>query len=1228
MKAKKELFLNYLKDTDEIKINKSKSLIQNGLPKVTNNNNINKINKSFTKDKINNKNYSFENFVFQIKNYDYNEITKWDNPARKYAIDMDKNKNKIKLTELVQINYANPLLLLNKEYTQEEYNVSLFISELNSIEDIIKINKNKTNKKKNKKDYNDIIANKNIYIEKIMEKREKLEINKKILNYYLQYYCNNNFDVMSPSISKIRELTKIVDLYYDRIHAKKKKSLILKKYIFDNSMKIYAKKKKFENLTKLYFILKNNILTCYKDIKKLKLKSMNYNFIKYYEENNRLLNEIELIEKDILKIFNIGDNTQNNIIKFNVISDIKNKLIRKKEKFNKIYNIEKSNIFDSKKSYIYHLYYLFNIEHNTENKNDNNNNKSDSGLFVTEMVKIFKLKSKTLILETVQDFKNKQNQNKNSIIIFNLDKPKLSKINNVIIDETNLIPCFIIIYTKIKNLVDIYLYYYNLICGTNNIGSNNDENFKNEFKSRKNEFYEILDKHLSKLIILLDNIINKGDEEPGISKQNLLIIINLICLFEKLLKIKFGVKYNKYINITLKNFLINKIKLENKKIIDNSIILLLKDIWDKNTLDPSIFDIELMQIKIPFNLKKFISFFNESEIKESLTSKLINKDNIDDIFNYISNYYDNYTTINNDNPNDNNNNYVENIKNINFDEVLNIYSKEEIDKLKNEIQNENENNTLIFNKPLKYTSLYITNSSCCILKGIEEQIINIIIFDSLIYEIFYELFDSIDLYIFITFKMFLKDNNHLSKLLKNLNLKEIQKDMGNLEYWSDIVSYQKKYIELKKFYIVTEVKFCEFFGKDKQFISDEEKQLFIDNIIPKINLNNNIPNEKQEKEKQRMPDNNKNFNIFSFKKNNASIDKKENKDINNGDNKNDKKENDNNKKEEDEDGIEPLNINQINESNINNSSDSNTKTKSEGFGFFNFFRSSNENTKSFQDVPIEELIKEVKTKLSTIHIKEIIIFISCLLTLKKILKRLVLFTTKIELELQRYEVLNKINKYEKIIEQIRNYFYMDISSDILDFSKISYLIVNFKWSPSPEEGSTQLFEASEWVKKIKNLFEVIVCEIHNRFNELFGEKKLTQFLIILIKYIIENIQESFSKIKKCNDMGRSIMLKDIKQLKEGIENTLKKYNYYKNIKTNILFDILIQYANAWYYNKDELTNYISNYNIQYKYFESFLNTSPIINELSYENKSDLINKVKQNYLNQFKKIISKFKEDN
>ena len=1232
MRAKKEFYLSYLKDNDNYKISRSKTIyfrksssLDSNHHKSSNKKNLSSknINKIKGKNKIkykNNKNCSFEDFVEEIKNYDYNQITKWDNEARKYTINIDTNSNKVKLTELTQINYTNPLLILNKEYTKENYQKILFESEIASIENTLKINQNKNINIINS---NDIFENQTFFIEKILEKREQLELNKKILNYYLQYYCRNNAEMMNPSMSKIRELTNIIDFYYDKIHSNKKEILVMKNSNIDNTIKLILKKKKIENLSVLYSILKNKIFPCYKDIKKLKLKKMNYNFIKYYEENIRFINEVALIEKYIVNEINQNNIINNKLIKFNVIEEIKKKLLRKKEKLNKIYNYEKNNLFDSKKSYIAHLYYIFTKEHNTQNKeNDKEDNNNQSSLFVTEIQKIYKLKLKKIILETIQYYRNKKNQNSNEVVIFNLKKPRLSEINNIILEENTLITCFKNIFTKLKNLVDIFLYYYNLITSNEKNNDFNDENFKSEIKSRKNEFYEILDKNLSKLIRLFNNSNENREEEFKISKKNLLFLINLICLFEKMIKIKFNVKYNKYLNLALKDSIINQIKLENKKVIDKAMVLLPNDIWEKNTLDPSFFNIESMQERIPFYFRKFISFFNESEIKESLTSKLVNKDNIEDIFNYLNN---NENFSNNSSNND-----------INFDKVINLYinkiNKNEIEKLQKDL--EDDKKPIMFNKPLKYNSAFVNNSSCCILRGIEDQIINLVIFDSLTYEIFSELFDTIDLYIFICFKMFMKKSKNLSPILKNLNYKEIQKDSGNMEYWSDTISNQKKYMMLKKFCITMEKKFCEFFGNNKEFISEEEKQSFIDKLIPKLNEVFLFINEEEKELKHNFTNNGNSYkNIYTYKKSYSCKDIKVNININNlTENYNEKKEEEKNSDDLDEDGIEALNINQMNENsstNTNSKSSSTIKDKNEGMNFFNFFRNiyGTEQNNS-KEIPIENLIKDIKIKVTSLHIKQIIILVSCILTLKKVLKRLVDNTTKIELEDQRYLILNKINKYEKLIEQMRTFFYMNISSEILDFSNILYLIEEYNWAPTPEEGSTQLFEASQWVKKLESLFEVIVCEIHNKFNKLFGEKKLAQFFVDLIKYIINSVQESFARIKNCNDMGRSIMLKDIKLLKEGIENTLKKYNYNKNIKINSLFDVIIQYANAWYYTSDELSKFIFNYSIQYKYFESLLSTSPTISELTNDAKNEFVNTIKQKYLSQFKKVISNINSDN
>ena len=487
MRAKKEFYLRYLKDNDNNKVGRSKtsyfrksSSMDSKDQKSSNKANlssktIKKIEVKKEKKNNNNEKCSFEAFVEEIKNYDYNQITKWDNEARKYTINIDKNLNKVKLTELTQLNYTNPLVILSKEYIEENYQKTLFELEITSIENTLKISRNNNINIINS---NDIFDNQAFFIEKILEKREKLELNKKVLNYYLQYYCWNNAEMMNPSMSKIRELTNIIDFYYDKIHSNKKEILIMKKCNIDNTIKLILKKKKFENLSVLYSILKNNIFPCYKDIKNLKLKKMNFNYIKYYEENIRLINEIELIEKNIIKEFNQNNINNNQIKKFNVIEEIKNKLLRKKEKFIQIYHNEKSNLFNSKKSYISHLYYLFTKENKIQ-KEDNdiidNSNDNQSSLFVTEMQKIYKQKLKKIILETVQFFRNKKYQDSNEVIIFNLKKPKLSDINNITIDEKTLIACFKKIFLKLKNHVDIFLYYYNLITSNEKNNDFNDD---------------------------------------------------------------------------------------------------------------------------------------------------------------------------------------------------------------------------------------------------------------------------------------------------------------------------------------------------------------------------------------------------------------------------------------------------------------------------------------------------------------------------------------------------------------------------------------------------------------------------------------------------------------------------------------------------------------------------------------------------------------------------------
>ena len=1168
MKEKKEFYMNFLKDDKYPFKYSEKKDMENGSSsnkKDNKNINLNKINISNEEPKK--ENYSFDKFASEIENYDFNKKTKWDNEARNYIINVENKENIIKLTELNQINYKNPLLLLNKEYLQEKYNHKLFEEELFNIES--KINSN-----------NNLFENNNtmIFIEKAIEEKEKLELYLKILKYYLDYYCINNTEIMNPPIDKIRQLTKITDFYYDQIHSKKKKILLMKRCNIDNAMKLILRKKKLENLIKIYSFLKYNISEIYNGYKELEIKKLNYDFIPYYNLNIKLIDETCKIEKRIFNILNKENNgMEKDIKKFNVMKLIKNELINKKELFNKKIHEEINNIFESKKSYIFHLYYLFDI----------NQNKKENESFVDKIKNIFKMKSKVIILDSLQYIYDIQSNRKNVKFIYNFMNPKLSNINKIILNEKYLIIYFINILVKLKNLLDIFLYYYNSI-NSNNIEEkeyqNKYENFKSQIKSKKNEFYEILDKHISKTILLIEKSTLINDESKMVSNKSVLYILNLICIFEKLLKINFNVKYNKFINLSIKNYLIKKFKFENKKSLEKSIILLSNETWEKKLLDKSFFDIEHIKEKIPFYLKRFISFFNESEIKESWTSKLINKDNIDKIFNCI---------INNDEYNINDN---IDIKYKNFDEIItiNINNKEK-EIFTKEI--ENENNIIIFNEPLKYDKSFSTNSSFVIIKEIEEQIINIIIFESLIYDIFTNLFVNIDLYIFIIFKIFIQECKYQSNLFLNPNETDIDKESWNIDYLCNIIFFQKKFCELKKFCNSCENKISKFFEKEININSDNGNNNYYENLISNFSFNfENIKN------------------------------KFDPKNIENGLNLNLSEKNMVSNEQELYNNKTGNNIGNINDDNkISNLKEQNIKNKN----FYNFlYKIDNKNSRTKNNnSTTNELINDMKLKLSNINIKKIIILISSIRTIKKILKRLIFFTTKIELELERYEVLSKINNYEKLIEQIRNFFYLEISENIIDFSQISNIIQNYNWSPNPEQGSKELFEASDWVNNLINIFEVIISEIHNKLFETFGEKKLSEFISELINYIINCIQENLAKIKKCNDMGRSIMLKDIKLLKEGIDNILKKYELNKKIKVDKIFDSIIQFINSWYYNSDELYQYIFNYNIEYKYFENIFYSSPFISQLSSDVKNEFMKKVKQNYINKLKKVIACINKD-
>lgn len=79
--------------------------------------------------------------------------------------------------------------------------------------------------------------------------------------------------------------------------------------------------------------------------------------------------------------------------------------------------------------------------------------------------------------------------------------------------------------------------------------------------------------------------------------------------------------------------------------------------------------------------------------------------------------------------------------------------------------------------------------------------------------------------------------------------------------------------------------------------------------------------------------------------------------------------------------------------------------------------------------------------------------------------------------------------------------------------------------------------------------------------------------MILVQLIIESLMDCFARIKKCNSTGRSIMLKDIKFLKQSMEDLVNKTWKYA-IPFDKYFNEILTYVNAWYSDKEEMMRYI------------------------------------------------------
>ena len=221
---------------------------------------------------------SWQDFLKDLQNAVNMQISNL-NPHREYILKDSQLRKKIILTEIKMHNFNSPFDVADHNYTREYYDTNLLIDQLKSITNIFNTTKS---------------------FPEIMEKKEKLELTKKIISQYLTYLVSKHFEQI------LNELVKL-----DTTERRLNDSLIMIKGLKDNlalfksryimcSMKIVLNKQKYNNLVKMKFFLENTLghwRLGFQEAKKLKKQGGGYS----------LFNKYTKIQAEIVKFKNERD---------------------------------------------------------------------------------------------------------------------------------------------------------------------------------------------------------------------------------------------------------------------------------------------------------------------------------------------------------------------------------------------------------------------------------------------------------------------------------------------------------------------------------------------------------------------------------------------------------------------------------------------------------------------------------------------------------------------------------------------------------------------------------------------------------------------------------------------------------------------------------------------------------------------------------------------------------
>ncbi len=519
-------------------------------------------------------------------------------------------------------------------------------------------------------------------------------------------------------MNNLRKLKRREHLLTEGVEDIKKMKLKLKnikEHYIIITLKIAVKKQKLRNMTLLKKFLEENLLIwskklkIAKDLKKKKLYSL------LFSKLTELQNEVMLFDKN------------NELIKRRkllISNSFLDNLTHKMEKMKETFNEEFQSIFTKKKSDINDMFSLFKIVKIIKNQEPLEE-------FMNNLKYIFRDTILKICKEKIIPF----TKEKITFIINDINENKFSIFKNYSIKEHQFFNCIPEVLRNLTIIPENYNSYMN----------SNSDDIKKLLYDKREEFFLIFEKKISKVIYILFNEIPNIQNNSFSNKKNFYMILCLINVFSEYLKKEFEINESVHIKKLLKDLIFIQTNAIIKIHIKKTGILLQNDNLKRLALQDNNEIFSDTKNEVPLYFKKYLTIFNKEaqdyikNIKNESHSKY---ETVKDLFDNMSEKLGNFFSVKNNN---------------------------------------NDTSVQILSKKLDNSKMIISTSSYSVLKSYKELIDNVILFDSISYDMYINLFIIGDYFILSAVNLLTIKKSYLSQVFQLINVEELKEKKNLVE---------------------------------------------------------------------------------------------------------------------------------------------------------------------------------------------------------------------------------------------------------------------------------------------------------------------------------------------------------------------------------------------------------------------------------------------------------------